>query len=174
MNQEEIGKFIAKLRNEKQMTQQELADKIGVTDRAISKWENGRGMPDLSIITNLAEELNVEISELLNAKKMTKEELIDLRETITNLIEYESNQQIRNDKKFNKYNMIGCITLTLALLHNAFGYLDYIFIPNAGEFVQGALYGICICANMISLYNRSHNISVCEKKKELIKKLSKK
>ena len=41
MNQEEIGKFIAKLRNEKQMTQQELADKIGVTDRAISKWENG-------------------------------------------------------------------------------------------------------------------------------------
>lgn len=41
MNQEEIGKFIAKLRHEKQMTQQELADKIGVTDRAISKWENG-------------------------------------------------------------------------------------------------------------------------------------
>ena len=44
MNQEKIGKFILELRREKNMTQQELADKIGVTDRAISKWENGRGI----------------------------------------------------------------------------------------------------------------------------------
>ena len=93
MNQEKIGKFILELRKENNLTQQELADKIGVTDRAISKWENGRGMPDLSVITILAEELNVEVSELLNGKRMTKEELIDLRETINNLIEYESNQQ---------------------------------------------------------------------------------
>lgn len=174
MNQEKIGKFILELRKEKNMTQQELADKIGVTDRAISKWENGRRLPDLSLITVLAEVINVEVSELLNAKRMTKEELIDLRETINSLIEYESNQQIRNNKRFNKYNMVGCIALTLALFHNAFGYLDYIFTPNAGEFVQGALYGICICANMISLYNRSHNISLCEKKKERIKKYQKK
>ena len=58
MNQEKIGKFILELRKEKNMTQQELADKIGVTDRAISKWENGRGLPDLSLITVLAEVIN--------------------------------------------------------------------------------------------------------------------
>lgn len=173
MNQEKIGKFIAKLRNEKQITQQELADKIGVTDRAISKWENGRGMPDLSLLPLLANELNIEISELLNGRKMTKEELIDLRETIDNLIEYQSNQQIKNDKKFNKYNMIGCIALILALFHSEFGYLNYIFTQNMAEFVQGLLYGICICANIISLYNRTHNISVREKKKQLIKSLKK-
>lgn len=45
MNQDKIGKFIAKLRNEKRMTQQELANKIGVTDRAVSKWENGLSFP---------------------------------------------------------------------------------------------------------------------------------
>lgn len=173
MNQEKIGKFITKLRNEKQMTQQELADKIGVTDRAISKWENGRGMPDLSLLPLLANELNIEISELLNGRKMTKEELIDLRETIDNLIEYQSNQQIKNDKKFNKYNMIGCIALILALFHSGFGYLNYIFTQNMAEFVQGLLYGICISANIISLYNRTHNISVLEKKKQLIKSLKK-
>ena len=70
--------------------------------------------------------------------------------------------------------MIGCIALFLAILNTEFKFLNYIFTPNAGEFVQGLLYGICICANMISLYNRSHNISIYEKKKELIKKLSKK
>ena len=103
---------------------------------------------------------------------MTKEELLDLRETINNLVEYESNQQIKNDKKFNKYNMIGVITLVLAVFNNEFGYLDYVFTPNVVEFVQGALYGISIGANMISLCNRSHNISISERKKELIKKLN--
>lgn len=174
MNQEQIGKFISQLRKENNMTQEQLAEKLGVTDKSISRWENGKTMPDISILSILANELNCTIPELLNGKKMSKEELIDLKKTISNLIEYESNQQIKNDKKINKYNMIGCITLILALLHNAFGYLDYIFTPNAGEFVQGSLYGICICTNMISLYNRSHNISVCEKKKEFIKKLNRK
>ena len=55
----------------------------------------------------------------------------------------------------------------------SFGYLNYVFTPNIVEFVEGELYGISICANMISLYNRSHNISVSERKKELIKKLNK-
>ena len=47
MDQERIGKFIAELRKEKNLTQEQLAEKLGITDRAISKWENGRGMPDL-------------------------------------------------------------------------------------------------------------------------------
>ena len=50
MNQKEIGKFIAELRKEKNMTQQELANKLKITDRAISHWENGRSMPDAGII----------------------------------------------------------------------------------------------------------------------------
>lgn len=174
MNQERIGKFISILRKEKNLTQEQLAEKMGVTDKSISRWEHGTTMPDISMLSPLADILDVSIQELLNGRKMTKEELLELKGTIENLVEYESNQQIRNEKKFNRYNMIGCITLTFALLHNAFGYLDYIFTPNVGEFVQGLLYGICICANMISLYNRSHNISVCEKKKEFIKKLNKK
>ena len=49
VNQEKIGKFIANLRKEKNMTQQELANKISVTDRAISNWENGRRLPDYSL-----------------------------------------------------------------------------------------------------------------------------
>lgn len=171
MNQENIGKFIGEQRKEKNMTQEQLAEKLGVTSKSISRWENGKTMPDISMFNTLTKELNCTISELLNGKKMTKEELIDLRETINNLIEYESEQRIQNDKKFNKYNLIGCITLTLALLNNAFGYLNYIFTPNATEFIQGVLYAISILSNFISLYNRSHNISICTKKKELIKRL---
>lgn len=69
MNQEKIGNFIREMRNEKKMTQQKLAEKIGVTDRAISKWENGRGTPDIALLIPLAKELEVTVLELLNGEK---------------------------------------------------------------------------------------------------------
>lgn len=83
MDQVNIGKFIAKIRTKKQMTQKELADRIGVTDRAISNWENGRRMPDISLIKPLCDELEISINELLsgkiiddnNIKKLTDENL---------------------------------------------------------------------------------------------------
>ncbi len=167
MNQERIGKFISEMRRKNNMTQEDLASKMSVTAKSISRWENGKTMPDISMLGILSENLNCTIPELLNGKKMTNKELIELKETIDNLIEYQSNQQIKDNQKNNKYNIIGCVALILAMLNNAFGYLNYIFKPNAVEFVQGALYGICICANMISLYNRSHNTTLCQKKKSI-------
>ena len=88
MNQEKIGKFIAELRKEKNMTQQELADKLEATDRAISNWENGRRLPDYTFLPLLSEVLNTSIQELLNGRKMTKEEMLELKGTLENLIEY--------------------------------------------------------------------------------------
>ena len=55
MNQEIIGKFIAKCRKDKKMTQSELAKKLGVTDKSIGNWENGRNMPDLSLFKPLCD-----------------------------------------------------------------------------------------------------------------------
>ena len=61
-----IGKFICDTRKESGMTQLELAQKIGVTDRAVSKWENGRGLPDISLIKPLCDALSITINELFN------------------------------------------------------------------------------------------------------------
>ena len=60
MNQEKIGKFIAECRKNKKMTQSELAEKLGVTDKSIGNWENGRNMPDLSLFKPLCAELDRE------------------------------------------------------------------------------------------------------------------
>ena len=65
MNQEKIGKFIAECRQEKKITQEELANKIGVTDKAISKWENGRCLPDISLFKLLCNSLDITVNELL-------------------------------------------------------------------------------------------------------------
>ena len=72
MDQIKIGKFIATLRKEKNMTQLDLATKLGVTDRAVSKWENGRGLPDPSLITLLCDELCISTDEFFNGEQITK------------------------------------------------------------------------------------------------------
>ena len=88
MNQEKIGKFIAECRKEQNYTQAVLAEKLGITDRAISKWENGKSMPDASIMLELCDLLKISVNELLtgehiamdNYKEKAEENLIELQE----------------------------------------------------------------------------------------------
>lgn len=75
MNQEEIGKFIAKCRKGKNLTQAQLAEKLNITDRAVSKWETGKSMPDSSIMLELCEILGVTVNELLSGEKIDMENL---------------------------------------------------------------------------------------------------
>lgn len=69
MNQEKIGEFIKKLRQEKNLTQKDLADSLGVTYQAVSKWENGKNVPDILILQQISKKFHVDINELLEGKK---------------------------------------------------------------------------------------------------------
>ena len=66
MDQIKIGRFIAEKRKEHNMTQMQLAEKMGVTDRAVSKWETGKAMPDSSIMLELCGELGISVTDLLS------------------------------------------------------------------------------------------------------------
>ena len=68
MDQIKIGKFIAECRKKQNLTQSQLAEKLGITDRAISKWENGRAMPDSSLMLDLCSILNISVNELLSGE----------------------------------------------------------------------------------------------------------
>ncbi len=75
MNQTEIGKFIAKRRKEKQLTQAQLAEKLNITDRAVSKWETGKCMPDSSVMLELCGILGITVNELLSGEEVDMESL---------------------------------------------------------------------------------------------------
>ncbi|MBO5315996.1 MAG: helix-turn-helix transcriptional regulator [Clostridia bacterium] len=70
MDQIKIGKFIAECRKEQNLTQMQLAERLNITDRAISKWENGRSMPDSSIMLELCDVLKISVTDLLNGEKV--------------------------------------------------------------------------------------------------------
>ena len=73
MDQLKIGKFIAECRKQKNLTQMQLAEKLGITDKAISKWERGISMPDTSIMLELCDILGVSVNELLSGEKINME-----------------------------------------------------------------------------------------------------
>ena len=68
MDQVKIGRFIAECRKKNDLTQMQLAEKLNITDRAISKWENGKAMPDSSIMLDLCKELKISVNELLSGE----------------------------------------------------------------------------------------------------------
>ena len=73
MNQTEIGKFIAKCRKDQNLTQAQLAEKLNITDRSVSKWETGKSMPDSSIMLELCEILGISVNELLSGEAVDME-----------------------------------------------------------------------------------------------------
>ena len=74
MAQENVGAFMQKMRREKGMTQKELADILHISDKTISKWETGKGIPDVSYLENICTALDVTINELLSGQKLPPEE----------------------------------------------------------------------------------------------------
>ncbi|MFI3166292.1 MAG: helix-turn-helix transcriptional regulator [Bacillota bacterium] len=127
MRIDKIGKFILMLRQEKGITQKELAEKLDVTNKAVSKWETGKGMPDSLMLIPLSNIFNVSVNELLLGERIVKEEFVP-----------KSNQTIVSIIKIAKRNrniaIVGMavlilllfVTITLIMNMNTYGGYDYL------------------------------------------------
>ncbi len=111
MNQEKIGKFILKCRKAKKLTQTELAEKLGVSDKSVSNWENGRNMPDLSLFKPLCGILDISINDLISGEKISKDKYQErLEENIITTIDYT------NKKISIKNNIMGILFLAFGII----------------------------------------------------------
>ena len=107
MDLEKIGKFIAESRKAQNITQQELAEKLGVSDRTIGNWENGRNMPDLSLFKPLCNELGITLNDLMSGEKVKEKEYQEkFEENIVTTIDYST-------KRINKYNQVISLILII-------------------------------------------------------------
>lgn len=102
MNQIEIGKFIAECRKKQNLTQIQLAEKLNVTDRTVSKWERGMSLPDISLLQELSDVLNINVAELLDGKRSEKKEIDSY--DILNTLKYTEIKTMEKHK--NNINLI--------------------------------------------------------------------
>ena len=112
MDQIKIGKFIAQRRKNAGLTQMQLAEKLGITDRAVSKWENGKAMPDSSIMLELCDLLKITVNDLLSGEVVTMENYN--KELENNLIEMIK-QKEQADKRLLSVEVFIGITATVVL-----------------------------------------------------------
>lgn len=136
MDQIKIGKFIAQCRNEKGLTQETLGEKLGVSNKTISRWENGHYLPDIEMMQLLSKEFNVSINELISGEKLIAENYREKAEE--NLIEALENSSFTLKDKIAFYekkwlkehvssivlNIVAWIAVIIALIfQHAEGYL---------------------------------------------------
>ena len=128
MNQEKIGKFIQEKRKEKKMTQEQLAEKMGVSINAVSKWERGLSMMDISLLKPLSEILEISVSELLNGQRIDKVDDEIINDTIT----ASTNIYVKREKKKIIKRMLILITGLILLLFTSLSIIsefNYGIIP---------------------------------------------
>ena len=120
MDQEKIGKFIATLRKEKNLTQEKLAEKLGITKNAVSKWERGLGLMDMSLLKPLSKIFEVSITEILNGERVNKDNVtIKNEEILLKTIDYFKKKQ----KKVQLATLI--LGIIICLLLNKNGDVEY-------------------------------------------------
>ena len=135
MDQIQIGKFIAACRKEKGMTQAQLAAKMRVSDRAVSKWETGKNMPDSSIMLDLCSELGITVNDLLNGRRIAMENYKEIAEK-TMLEMRETKEQ--NDRMLLQTEVLMC-SVSVALMLTLIVLAAYLEIP---DWLRGLLIAV--------------------------------
>ena len=148
MDQVKIGNFIANLRREKKMTQKELAEVIGVSDKAISKWECGNGMPEMSMLMPLCQVLKINVNELLSGEKLSEDSYSQkAEENIMNLM-----QEKEENKKKNKKDIVGAVLVLGVTLCAMLGVIEWTLMIDLGvSGMQRAYYYLIDVPSLIPL-----------------------
>ena len=129
MDQLKIGTFISKLRKEKQLTQTQLGEILGVSQKTVSRWETGKNMPDISLLKPLSLELGVSISELLEGEKQAQSDG-SKEESVNQIIEYTIKLRKNNRVFWNDMNLITTVISVLAVVLLGIGVvIQHLMIP---------------------------------------------
>ena len=154
MNQEKIGQFIKQIRKDNKLTQKELAKKLGVSDKAISKWETGVSIPDTTMLVPLAELLGVTVTELLMCERMSKDETIDT-EKVENIVKtaitYSDEKILRAYQVKSRWHLIYICCLFLGVGLAWVNYSQHISTTTLSvSMILGVVFGayFCFCVKM--------------------------
>ena len=145
MNQQITGKFIAHKRKEKNLTQEQLAEKLGVSNKTISKWETGKCMPDYTVVKSLCEELGITVAELMDGEVSEEKSVRTYdEEQIMDLLKKTQNLEKQKELLYGILLIVMGIALQ-ALSHTLGG-------SNVKDFFSGLLLGISIAEMLVGIY----------------------
>ena len=167
MDQKKIGRFLKKLRNEKGLTQEQFAEIINVSNRSVSRWENGVNMPDFDLLMQIAEYFDVHIEEILDGERKTPAPEQETENTLLKVADYSTNENVIFSKRLNYIFLMG---LAAYIVYMIIDIQDLTALPlydNIASFALGLVLGVLLVG---ALYTSRHISKIKAFKMRLLKR----
>ena len=167
MNQEKIGKFLKELRKQKGLTQEQIAEKFHVSNRTISRWENGNNMPDLDILIEISDYYEVDLREILNGERKSENMDKEMKETVLQAVDYTNTEAEHYNRRVRICNGIALLLILVYIIMKDTSLYDNSIIMVGLDIVQGFAVGMLFGG---LLYSSRYGARIRAFKKRLMKR----
>lgn len=150
MDQKKVGSFLKDLRKEKGLTQEQLAEQFHVSNRTVSRWENGNNMPDLDILIEMSDFYGVDFRELLDGKRRGEKMDNELKEVALKAVDYTNNETKRYTRRIHLILLAGFVLWFLSQLISHTSLVENHVMSAVSEFSEGAACSMVILGILVT------------------------
>lgn len=168
MDQKKTGSFLRELRKEKQLTQEQLAERFGVTNRSVSRWETGSNMPDLSILVELADFYDVDIRDIIDGERKGEDMNKEEKERLQLVADYAETEKNTLLMRLRIFSIVGLISLIAGLTMMVISRDNNLPVY---DYLMGTLMGVAIGALLVAVFYSTGVLENMRKRKRTLMKV---
>lgn len=168
MDQKKTGSFLRELRKEKQLTQEQLAERFGVTNRSVSRWETGSNMPDLSILVELADFYDVDIRDIIDGERKGEDMNKEEKERLQLVADYAETEKNTLLMRLRIFSIVGLVSLIAGLTMMVVSRDNNLPIY---DYLMGTLMGVAIGALLVAVFYSTGVLENMRKRKRTFMKV---
>lgn len=168
MDQKKTGSFLRELRKKKQLTQEQLAERFGVTNRSVSRWETGSNMPDLSILVELADFYDVDIRDIIDGERKGEDMNKEEKERLQLVADYAKTEKNTLLIRLRIFSIVGLISLIAGLTMMVISRDNNLPVY---DYLMGALMGVAIGALLVAVFYSTGVLENMRKRKRTLMKV---
>lgn len=168
MDQKKVGSFLRELRKEKQLTQKQLAERFGVTNRSVSRWETGSNMPDLSILVELADFYDVDIRDIIDGERKGEDMNKEEKERLQLVADYAETEKNTLLMRLRIFSIVGLVSLIAGLVMLVLGGDNNLPVY---DYLMGTLMGVSIGALLVAVFYSTGALENMRKRKRTLMKV---
>ena len=168
MDQKKTGSFLRELRKEKQLTQEQLAEQFGVTNRSVSRWETGSNMPDLGILVELADFYDVDIRDIIDGERKGEDMNKEEKERLQLVADYAENEKNILLMRLRIISIVGLVSLVAGLVMLVISRDNNLPVY---DYLMGTLMGVAIGALLVAVFYSTGVLENMRKRKRTLMKV---
>lgn len=168
MDQKKFGSFLRELRKEKQLTQEQLAERFGVTSRSVSRWETGSNMPDLSILVELADFYDVDIRDIIDGERKGEDMNKEEKERLQLVADYAETEKNTLLMRLLIFSIVGLVSLIAGLTMMVISRDNNLPVY---DYLMGTLMGVAIGALLVAVFYSTGVLENMRKRKRTLMKV---